>query len=124
MSIKRAFPKAKSGNVLGQPRRPSKVFRAGLYARVSTNDQQMLSMQSRAMREYAARRGWTITVNVREVGSGVAKREAREKLLEAAARSMSCWCGGWTAGAERYRISKETVNGISRDSPNREDRHE
>jgi hypothetical protein len=28
------------------------MFRAGLYARVSTNDQQTLSMQSRAMREY------------------------------------------------------------------------
>ena len=27
---------------------------------------------------------WTIAVNVREVGSGAAKREAREKLLEAA----------------------------------------
>ena len=45
------------------------MFRAGLYARVSTNDQQTLSMQSRAMREYAARRGWIIAVNVREVGS-------------------------------------------------------
>ena len=43
-------------------------------------------MQSRAMREYAARRGWTITTQVREVGSGAAKREAREKLLEAARR--------------------------------------
>jgi DNA invertase Pin-like site-specific DNA recombinase len=63
-----------------------KMFRAGLYARVSTNDQQTLSMQSRAMREYAARRGWAIAVNVREVGSGAAKREAREKLLEAARR--------------------------------------
>jgi len=100
MSIKRAFPKAKSGNVLGQPRKPSKMFRAGLYARVSTNDQQTLSMQSRAMREYAARRSWTIAVNVREVGSGAAKREAREKLLEAARRReidvvlgsrLDCW---------------------------------
>src|ERR1017187_6348517 len=54
--------------------------------RVSTNDQQTLSMQSRAMREYAARRGWTIAANVREVGSGAAKREAREKLLDAARR--------------------------------------
>ena len=38
------------------------------------------------MREYAARRGWIIAVNVREVGSGATKREAREKLLEAARR--------------------------------------
>ena len=62
------------------------MFRANLYARVSTNDQQTLPMQSRALREYAARRGWTITVQVREVGSGAARREAREKLLEAARR--------------------------------------
>ena len=62
------------------------MFRAGLYARVSTNDQQTLAMQSRAMREYAARRGWTIALQVREVGSGAARREAREKLLEAARR--------------------------------------
>jgi putative DNA-invertase from lambdoid prophage Rac len=60
------------------------MFRVGLYARVSTNDQQTLPMQSRAMREYADRRGWTIALQVREVGSGAAKREAR--LLEAARR--------------------------------------
>ena len=86
MPAKRAFPKAKSHTVFGQARKQPKMFRAGLYARVSTNDQQTLSMQSRAMREYAARRGWTIAVQVREVGSGAAKREARERLLEAARR--------------------------------------
>ena len=78
--------KAKSDNVFGQARKPAKMLRAGLYARVSTNDQQTLPMQSRAMREYAARRGWTIAMQVREVGSGAAQREAREKLLEAARR--------------------------------------
>src|SRR5437763_15810704 len=62
------------------------MFRAGLYARVSTNDQQPFPMQSRAMREYAARGGWTIALQVREVGSGAARQEAREKLLEAARR--------------------------------------
>src|SRR5450755_3946792 len=86
MAAKRAFPKAKSGNVFGQSRRPAKMFRAGLYARVSTNDQQTLPMKIRAMREYAARRGWRIVLQVREVGSGAARREAREKLLEAARR--------------------------------------
>ena len=59
MAAKRASPKAKSDNVFGQARKPTKMFRAGLYARVSTNDQQTLPMQTRAMREYAARRGWT-----------------------------------------------------------------
>jgi DNA invertase Pin-like site-specific DNA recombinase len=62
------------------------MFRVGLYARVSTNDQQTLPMQSRAMREYAARQGWTIAMQVCEVGSGAVKREAREKQLKVARR--------------------------------------
>jgi predicted site-specific integrase-resolvase len=60
-------------HVFGQVRRPAKMLRAGLYARVSTNDQQTLAMQNRAMREYAARRGWMIALQVREVNSGAAK---------------------------------------------------
>src|SRR5277367_2896424 len=86
MAAKRNFPTAKSDHVFGQRRKQPKMFRAGLYARVSTNDQQTLPMQSRALRDYAARRGWTIAMQVKEVGSGAAKREAREKLLEAARR--------------------------------------
>src|SRR5689334_18474713 len=86
MAVKRAFPKAKSDNVFGQARKPAKMLRAGLYARVSTNDQQTLPMQCRAMREYAARRGWAIALQVREVNSGATRREAREKVLEAARR--------------------------------------
>ena len=43
-------------------------------------------MQNRAMWEYAARRGWTIALQVREVSSGATKREARKKVLEAARR--------------------------------------
>jgi DNA invertase Pin-like site-specific DNA recombinase len=72
------------------------MLRAGLYARVSTNDQQTLAMQNRAMREYAARRGWTIALQVREVNSGAVQREAREKILEAARRReidlVLVWC--------------------------------
>jgi putative DNA-invertase from lambdoid prophage Rac len=86
MPIKRASPKTKSDHVFGQARRKPKMFRAGLYARVSTNDQQTIPMQMRAMREYAARRGWTVAIQVREVGSGAAQRQAREQLLEAARR--------------------------------------
>ena len=88
MPIERASHEAKPGYVFGQARRPAKMLRAGLYARVSTNDQQTLAMQNRAMREYAARRGWTIAMQVREVNSGAARREAREKLLEAARREI------------------------------------
>jgi DNA invertase Pin-like site-specific DNA recombinase len=86
MPIKRVSQKPNPHNVFGQARKQLKMFRVGLYARVSTNDQQTLPMQNRALREHAARRGWTITVQVREVGSGTLKREAREKLLEAARR--------------------------------------
>src|SRR6478672_986451 len=86
MPAKQAFPKAKSAYVFGQARKPTKMFRAGLYARVSTNDQRTLAMQNRAMREYAARRGWTIVMQVREVGSGAAQRQVREKMLQAARR--------------------------------------
>src|SRR5690349_2532471 len=82
----RASQKAKPGHVFGQARSRSKMFLAGLYARVSTNDQQTLAMQNRAMREYAARRGWTIALQVREVNSGAVRREAREKVIEAARR--------------------------------------
>jgi putative DNA-invertase from lambdoid prophage Rac len=86
MPRKRASQNAKSGYVFGQLRKAAKRLRAGLSARVSTNDQQTLAMQNRAMREYAARRGWTVALQVREVNSGAARREAREKLIEAARR--------------------------------------
>src|SRR6266545_1709494 len=86
MAQKRPSPNAKSQRVFGQRRRQPKMLRAGLYARVSTDDQQTLPLQSRAMREYAARRGWTIAIQVCEVGSGAAQRHAREKLLDAARR--------------------------------------
>jgi DNA invertase Pin-like site-specific DNA recombinase len=76
----------KSGRVFGQGQKNAKMVRAGLYARVSTQDQQTLPMQNRTMREYAARRGWTIAMQVKEVGSGATQRQLREKLLEAARR--------------------------------------
>jgi DNA invertase Pin-like site-specific DNA recombinase len=38
------------------------------------------------MREYAARRGWSVVVQVREVGSGASERELCEQLLDAARR--------------------------------------
>ncbi|HEX4170487.1 MAG TPA: recombinase family protein [Bryobacteraceae bacterium] len=62
------------------------MFRAGLYARVSTNDQQTLPMQIRALREHATRRDWNVVMQAREVGSGAAQRQAREKLMAAARR--------------------------------------
>src|SRR5271165_6840405 len=86
MPVKRGSGIKKSGRVFGQGQKAAKTIRAGLYARVSTLDQQTLPMQSRAMREYAARRSWTIALQVKEVGSGASQRQMREKLLEAARR--------------------------------------
>src|SRR4029077_11470412 len=48
--------------------------------------EQTIPLQIRALREYAVRRGWTIALRVKEVGSGASQRQLREKLLEAARR--------------------------------------
>ncbi len=60
--------------------------RAGLYARVSTHDQQTLPMQLTAMRQYARRRGWTVALEVEEVASGANERPERQRLIDAAKR--------------------------------------
>jgi putative DNA-invertase from lambdoid prophage Rac len=86
MAANRASEKPKSPRVFGQARKPAKMLRAGLYARVSTNDQQTIPLQIRALREYAVRRGWTIALQVKEVGSGASERQLREELLDAARR--------------------------------------
>jgi DNA invertase Pin-like site-specific DNA recombinase len=87
MPEKRPSQKPKTPRVFGHPSPRSKTaLRAGLYSRVSTHDQQTIPLQTRAMREYAVRRGWTITLQVKEIGSGASQRESREKLLEAARR--------------------------------------
>jgi putative DNA-invertase from lambdoid prophage Rac len=87
MPAKRPANNTKSRKVFGQSRRQMKMFRAGLYARVSTNDQQTIPMQIRSMREYATKRGWTVAAQVKEIGSGAAsQRQLREQLLEAARR--------------------------------------
>ena len=86
VSAKQPSKKAKSRRVFGHARKSAKMFRAGLYARVSTNDQQTIPLQIRVLREYAVRRGWTIALQVKEAGSGASERQLREKLLEAARR--------------------------------------
>jgi putative DNA-invertase from lambdoid prophage Rac len=87
MAEKWDFPKPKSPGVFGHPSKHAQTeLRVGLYARVSTHDQQTIPMQTRAMREYAGRRGWRIALQVKEIGSGSAQREKREQLLEAARR--------------------------------------
>jgi putative DNA-invertase from lambdoid prophage Rac len=80
MPTKQAFPQAQSRKVFGHPQR------VGLYARVSTHDQQTLPLQIRVMRDYAVKHGWRIVVQIKEVGSGAAQRELRESLLATARR--------------------------------------
>ena len=78
MAGKRASSKPESNRVFGQARKQAKTFRAGLYARVSTNDQQTIPLQMRALREYAARWGWTITPQVEEVGLWAARGDCAD----------------------------------------------
>src|ERR1022692_3177628 len=80
---KRPVSTPKSKGVFGQR---GKSPRVGIYARVSTHDQQTLPMQISAMRDYAKRRRWTIAVEVKDVGSGATKRPKREELIDAARR--------------------------------------
>ena len=64
----------------------AKSLRVGLYARVSTHDQQILPMQLETMRAYAGQRGWNVITEIRDVGSGSIQRPNREHLLKAARR--------------------------------------
>lgn len=61
-------------------------MQVALYARVSTHDQQTLPMQMEAMRDYAKKRGWKITDEIQEIGSGSKIRSKREELLKQARR--------------------------------------
>ena len=91
-ACRRKHPKTSGRPSVSRPSR-KRVFgqgeaapRAGLYARVSTHDQQTLPMQLAAMRDYARKRSWQIAFEVKDVGSGAALRQKREELLGAARR--------------------------------------
>jgi predicted site-specific integrase-resolvase len=81
--------------------------RAGLYARISTHDQQTLPLQLAAMRDYVAQRGWKAALEVQDIGSGASLRPKREELLKAAAGEswIGSSSGGSTAGGARSSIS-------------------
>lgn len=61
-------------------------MRAALYARISTRDQQTLSMQLNIMRDYAINRGWSVAMEVEETSSGAKKRKKQQDILHAAKR--------------------------------------
>ena len=102
MTAKRARKTAKPTRVFGLRQEPVKMFRVGLYARVSTHDQQTLPLQVRAMRNTQRSAGGRLQLR--------SKRLVPERLnancgnncwlrLDAA-KSMSFWSGGLTAGAD------------------------
>jgi predicted site-specific integrase-resolvase len=104
MPAKQASRTTTSRRVFGH--RTKTQIRAGLYARVSTHDQQTLKLQNRAMQDYAARRGWTVAIEVKEVGSGASVRELRQKYSKLPAAGISMWSssGGSTAGGDPWPI--------------------
>lgn len=61
-------------------------MRVGIYARVSTHDQNTLPMQLKQMREYIKNRKWKLAVEFEEIGSGAKTRPKREELLRMARR--------------------------------------
>lgn len=61
-------------------------MRVGIYARVSTQDQQTLPLQLEAMRKYARARKWKVVLEVQDIGSGVSERKKREQLMRVARR--------------------------------------
>jgi DNA invertase Pin-like site-specific DNA recombinase len=74
-------------------------------------------LQIRALREYAAQRGWAIAMQVKEVGSGVAQRQLREKLPDAARRReievvlvwrLDRW--GRSVAVERHGVNDKPQN--------------
>ena len=79
-------PRVPKSDRLGVFRQGGSTPRVGLYARVSTHDQQTLPLQLSAMREHAERRGWAVVLDVEDVGSGVRDRPQREDLMRAARR--------------------------------------
>jgi putative DNA-invertase from lambdoid prophage Rac len=73
--------------VFGHPSKDGKrTMKVGIYARVSTHEQQSLPTQIKALRAYVQKRKWQLVMQVKEVGSGATQRPQRETLVQAARR--------------------------------------
>jgi DNA invertase Pin-like site-specific DNA recombinase len=59
-------------------------MRAAIYARVSTWDQNTLSIQLKTCSDYAKKRGWEIVHHESETASGVKRRPSRDVILKLA----------------------------------------
>ena len=53
-------------------------MKVGIYARVSTQEQQTLPLQIKDLREYAEKRKWKIEVEITDIASGAKTRPKRE----------------------------------------------
>jgi DNA invertase Pin-like site-specific DNA recombinase len=88
------------------------AVRVGLYARVSTHDQQTLPLQISVMREDAARRDWSIVQEVEDIGSGASSvRPRREELLRAPRRRETDLISVWRLD-RRGRSLLDLINSI------------
>jgi DNA invertase Pin-like site-specific DNA recombinase len=66
-------------------------MKVGIYARVSTQEQQTLPLQIKDLREYAEKRKWKIEVEITDIASGAKTRPKREELLKLARqRKIDC----------------------------------
>ena len=73
-----------------------KQKRAALYARVSTREQQTLKMQTQQMRRYCKQRGWQVTLEIQEIGSGAdTERPKRAEIIRAARQQKIDVLGVW-----------------------------
>lgn len=59
-------------------------MRTAIYARVSTQDQNTLPLQIKALKKYAKQRKWRVVIEVEDIGSGASDRRKREQILKAA----------------------------------------
>src|SRR4029450_3894609 len=66
--------------------RDTAAMKLGLYARVSTHEQQTLALQRDALMAEAQQRQGAIVLMIEDVGSGVSERRQRDALLRAARR--------------------------------------
>ncbi len=66
-------------------------MKVGIYARVSTQEQQTLPLQIKDLREYAEKRKWKIEIEITDIASGAKSRPKREELLKLARqRKIDC----------------------------------
>lgn len=57
-------------------------MKVGIYARVSTQEQQTLPLQIKDLREYAKRRKWKVEVEITDIASGAKTRPKQDELLK------------------------------------------